>query len=125
VRVQTTAKPPPPRTCGEDGTGPILVEPSAWTARRGAGARRFSEVQTSVEAPVEVCGIEGEVEWMTRVACNDGSHPYRTQEAVNTSRDGWMANGGRCNSILDRYTVRCPEATYQIHIDRYVCPRSP
>jgi hypothetical protein len=125
VSVQSTAKPPASRRCGEDGTGPVVVDAAAWAARRGAGVRRFSEVTTTTEEPVEVCGIEGEVEWMTRVACNDGSHPYRTAEAANDSRDGWMAHGGRCNSILDRYSVRCPEATYQVHVDRYVCPREP
>jgi hypothetical protein len=59
---------------------------------------------------------------MTRVTCNDGSNPYKTQAVANDSRDGWVGRGGRCNSILDRYSVRCPEATYQVHVDRYVCP---
>lgn len=124
VRIQASSAPPPPRRCGEPGTAPILVDAAAWSARRGVGARRFADVTTTTEAPIEVCGIDGEVEWMTRVVCNDGKNPYGgSQEVANDSRDSWIARGGRCNSVLDRYSVRCPEATYQIHVDRYVCPQ--
>jgi hypothetical protein len=125
VRLQAGAAPPPPRSCGDEGTAAIYVDAGAWAARRGAATKRFADVKTTVDAPIEVCGIEGEVEWMTRVVCNDGTNPYGTQAAANDSRDGWVARGGRCNSILDRYSVRCPEATYQVHVDRYVCPREP
>ncbi|HUJ61817.1 MAG TPA: hypothetical protein VLX92_25105 [Kofleriaceae bacterium] len=122
VRVQRDAAPPPPRACGEEGTAPISVDAAAWSARRGGDARRFADVTTTVEQPVEVCGIDGEVDWMTRVTCNDGSNPYGSPAVANQSRDGWVGRGGRCNSILDRYTVRCPEAAYQVYVDRYVCP---
>jgi hypothetical protein len=74
---------------------------------------------------VEVCKIEGEVDWMTSVTCNDGSNPYASKGEVNESRDSWLDRGGRCNSVLDRYSVTCPEATYTIHVDRYVCPAAP
>src|SRR5262245_20655178 len=120
--LEATAGPPPPRRCGEPGTGPVVVDANAWSARRGADAKRFADVPTSVDAPIEVCGIDGEVAWVTEVTCNDGSHPFGTAEAANNSREG-MGPGGRCNSILDRYTVRCPEATYQLYVDRYVCLR--
>jgi hypothetical protein len=123
VSAQVGAPPPAERRCGDEGTGPVLVDANTWAARRGAGVKRFSAVQTTEETPVEVCGIEGEVEWMTHVVCNDGSNPYRTPDVANESRDGWLARGGRCNSILDRYSVKCPEATYRIHVDRYICPR--
>lgn len=117
------ANPPATRKCGADGTGPVLADAATWTTRPGANVKKFSEVKTSTEKPIEVCGIEEEVEWMTRVKCNDGSNPYGSQATANESRDGWVAHGGRCNSILDRYSVKCPEATYQIHVDRYVCPQ--
>jgi hypothetical protein len=122
VDLQKAAPSAPPRACGEEGTGPVLVDADTWAKRRGAGVKKFSSIRTSEAEPVEVCGIEDEVAWMTKVTCNDGSNPYRTPAAANESRDSWMARGGRCNSILDRYTVRCPEATYTIHVDRYVCP---
>ncbi|MCX5744105.1 MAG: hypothetical protein NT062_16575, partial [Proteobacteria bacterium] len=123
AREQSRATPSAPRSCGDEGTSPIFVDAATWAARRGADARRFGDVTTSVTEPLEVCGVEGEVAWMTRATCKDGRHPFATEEAANEHRDSWMARGGRCNSILDRYTVACPEATYTIHVDRYVCPR--
>lgn len=114
---------PAARTCGEEGTGPILVDAATWAGRNGAGAKRFSEVESSEAKPVEVCGIDGEVAWITQVRCDDGSNPYGSPAVANESRDAYLARGGRCNSILDRYSVKCPEATYQIYVDRYVCPR--
>jgi hypothetical protein len=123
VRIQATSAPPPPRNCGEEGTAAVLVDAGTWAARRGATAKRFSDVKTTAAEPIEVCGIEGELEWMTRVVCNNGSNPYGSQEVAHDSRDAWVERGGRCNSILDRYSVRCPEATYQVHVDRYICPR--
>lgn len=125
VNVESSGAPPPPRSCGEEGTAPIYVDADAWAARHGAAIKRFADAKAPVDAPIEVCGVEGEVEWMTSTVCNDGSNPYGTQAAANESRDSWVARGGRCNSILDRYSVRCPEATYQVHVDRYVCPRKP
>jgi hypothetical protein len=122
VNAQSGRSPPKPRKCGDSGTAPIEVDAETWAVRSGANTQRFSEVQTSVAEPVEVCGIDSEVKWMTEVTCDDGSNPYGSIAEANDRRDGWFENGGRCNSVLDRYTVACPEATYTIHVDRYICP---
>jgi hypothetical protein len=122
--AQSQGDPATKRACGDEGTTPIEVDADTWDARRGADTKRFADIKTSVSEPVELCGIDGEVEWMGRVTCNDGSNPYESPAAINEGRDGWVENGGRCNSVLDRFTVRCPEAEYTIHIDRYVCPAS-
>jgi hypothetical protein len=123
VQIAAAAPPPGPRKCGEQGTGVIAVDAATWARRRGAGITHFADIETSVSQPVEVCNIDGEVEWMTKVKCNDGSNPYGTPEVANESRDSWLGRGGRCNSILDRYSVRCHEATYTVYVDRYVCPQ--
>ena len=115
----------PPRKCGEEGTSPVMVDASTWATRQGATIKRFADANTSVHKPIEVCNIQGELEWVTRVTCNDGSNPYKTLETANNSRDSWFAQGGRCNSVLDRFSVPCPEKTYVIHIDRYICPNQP
>jgi hypothetical protein len=114
----------PTRNCGEDGTGPVIVDASTWAARNGADVKKFADAKSSEKEPIEVCGIESEVEWITRVKCNDGSNPYGTPAKANESRDSWVAKGGRCGSILDRYSVKCPEKTYQVFVDRYICPRT-
>lgn len=124
-RAQALRDPDKPRNCGDEGTAPILVDAATWQARRGATAKRFAELTTSPDEPIEVCGIEGEVEWMTRMTCNDGSNPYESREEVNDRRDSFLDRGGRCNSIVNRFTVPCPEASYKIYFDRYVCPANP
>jgi hypothetical protein len=112
------------RECGQEGTGPVVVDAAKWAARNGKDVTKFADAKSSQEQPIEVCGIEGEVEWMTRVTCNDGSNPYGSAAVANESRDAWVATGGRCASILDRYSVKCPEKTYQVYVDRYICPRT-
>lgn len=113
---------PPPRACGDEGAIAIEVDAKTWDARRGRDITKFSQAKTTEAAPIEVCDIDGEVEWMKRATCNDGSNPYQTKAEINERRDAYFARGGACNSILDRYSVPCPEATYSIHVDRYVCP---
>jgi hypothetical protein len=123
VASQRNAPAPPPRACGERIAAPIFVDDETWANRRGAKTKRFADIKTTTAEPVEVCGIEGEIEWMSQVRCNDGSSPYRSAMEINESRDPGMTRGGRCDSILDSYTVKCPETTYQVYIDRYVCLR--
>jgi hypothetical protein len=122
IRVKSSQPPPGPRECGTDGTGSVYVDKATFAKRRGAEVRRFADIKTTEAEPVEVCGIDGEVAWMTRATCKGGTHPFPTPDSANEGRDSYMAKGGRCNSILDRYTVECPEETYTIHVDRYVCP---
>jgi hypothetical protein len=122
MRVQNAAGPAAPRQCGEEGATPVLVDKGMYEKRRGINVTKFADITTSDKEPIEVCGIDGEVEWMLRAKCKGGSSPYASGDDVNASRDSYMSRGGRCNSILDRYTVKCPEATYTIHIDRYFCP---
>src|ERR1041384_1323430 len=55
VRAQTTPPPRPPRNCGRGGPAPIYVDANPWSARRGAAVKRFADVKTTVEAPIEVC----------------------------------------------------------------------
>ena len=122
VRARNAAPPRPARNCGEQGTAPIMVDAATYGKRRGIGATRFADIKTTIAEPIEVCGIDGEVDWLLATRCNDGSAAYASGAVVNTSRDAWLGEGGRCNSVLDRYTVACPEKTYTMYIDRYICP---
>lgn len=124
VNARLEAGPPPARTCGEEGTAPILVDDVAWKNRRGVSTAKFSQFKTTQQLPLQVCGIPGELDWLTRVACDDGTRPYKTQEEALDRRDAWIGRGGDCNSVLDRFTVPCKEAIYTIYIDRYFCPQS-
>lgn len=72
--------------------------------------------------PIEVCGFLAENEWLFSATCDDGSHPITKRKEAEAARSGNEGRGGRCGSIIDLYKVKCPEATYDIHIDAYVCP---
>jgi hypothetical protein len=92
-----------------------------WRDRVVRHARKYSEIKSSKHQPVELCGIPTENEWVVALACDDGSQPLRDKSG-ETARVGNVGEGGRCNSVIDLYRVKCPEATYDIFLDGYVCP---
>jgi hypothetical protein len=74
---------------------------------------------SSKDKPAEMCGVPEASAWLESLACNDGSRPVSNAEEV---RLGNVGPGGRCKSIVDEYNVKCPEKTYDIFIDAYICP---
>jgi hypothetical protein len=95
-----------------------------WQRRKGADVTKFSQASSTKDAPIEVCGIPAENEWLAATACDDGSTPIHDHHEAEVARVGNVGRGGRCGSIVDLYRVKCPEATYDIYLDGYVCPRS-
>lgn len=89
-----------------------------YNKRNGAGVTKLSTAKSTKDLPIEMCGIRDENTWLVSLTCNDGSHPIMDAE---TARVGNVGSGGRCNSIIDKYSVKCPENTYDIFIDAYVC----
>lgn len=112
-----------PLTCdrGDDPYGPVRVSPEEWQGRKGAGVTRFSQAASTKGEPVEVCGIRNEMTWLLAATCDDGSNPFGGFEEAHAARVGNVGAGGRCSSIIDLYEVPCPEATYEIYMDAYVC----
>jgi hypothetical protein len=114
------------RECGTEGVGPVAMPRDEWTKRKAATVTRFSQATSTKEEPIEVCGIwddEGQLDWLLRMRCDDDSQPFNGPHQAHASRAGNVGAGGRCGSIIDRYEVPCPEGTYSIYIDAYVCPR--
>ncbi|MBZ0237828.1 MAG: hypothetical protein K8M05_36275 [Deltaproteobacteria bacterium] len=111
-----------PRTCEQGGGGAVVLPRAEWEQRHGAGATRYSSVKTTKAEPVEVCGIPAQMEWLLGATCDDGSRPFRDYDHAHSARVGNVGEGGRCGSIIDLYEVPCPEGTYSIFIDAYVCP---
>jgi hypothetical protein len=101
--------------------GPVQLDAQAASRRHGAAARTYADVPATREQPVEVCGVEAELAWLTRVTCKDGSAPFADHDAAHAARSGSVGAGGKCGTILDLYAVRCPEAAYAIHMDMYMC----
>jgi hypothetical protein len=112
------------RTCAQTEVyAPVGVPRAEWEKRRGANAGRYSAVKTTKDEPVEVCGIPAQMEWLLAARCNDGSMPFEDYDHAHAARVGNVGQGGSCGSIIDLYEVPCPEGTYSIYIDAYVCPK--
>lgn len=101
--------------------GPAEIPLDRAQERVGTGATRFSELHTSVARPAEVCGVQGQVELLMRLTCDDGTNPYSSWEDAHDSRAGSVGAGGRCGTTIDLYPVKCKEAEYQVFIDLYAC----
>jgi hypothetical protein len=106
---------------------PFILSKDEARARRGQNAIHFSDVPSSPAAPIEVCGVKGELAWLTRVTCKDGSQPWgKDFDRAHGARSGStkLQKLRRCpnqDAPLDVYKVPCPEQTYEIYMDLYEC----
>ena len=100
---------------------PDFVSPKDYANRHGATATRFSEVRSTREWPLEECGIKAGVDRLRRLTCNDGSNPFVSHDHAHRSHVGDIGIAGRCGNIVDLYRVPCPESTYEVHVDSYIC----
>lgn len=99
-----------------DEFGPVALRAEQVALRRGTGAKTVADVATSKSAPIEVCMPAGEREWLASVTCSDGSKPTAAQ------RSGSVGPGGTCGSVIDLYSVTCPDKAYEVFMDMYMCP---
>jgi hypothetical protein len=104
--------------------GPVFLPPEGFRARNGADATKFAQLSMSKELPLEECGVRATVEKLALLRCEDGSNPFDLDLRVaHASRRGNVGPGGRCGSMIDVYQVVCPERSYEVFADSYVCPR--
>ena len=101
--------------------GAAGIPKADYDKRNGATAKTFKDVKSSKDKPAEMCGIPAENAWLMTLTCDNGSKPV-TRSNVETFRAGSLGPGGRCGSIIHKYSVKCPEASYDIFIDAYICP---
>lgn len=120
--VDTTIDKHDLRACSPADERAVGMPKAAWDHRKGATVTRYGDANSSKQAPIETCGLPAENAWLFQATCNDGSHPIHTRAEAEDVRVGNVGPAGRCQSIVDRYAVRCPEATYDIFMDAYVCP---
>lgn len=121
--TQTPTTPPAPvgltkEVCAQraDEFGQVPLREDQIALRRGTGAKRFADIETTKDAPIEVCMPGGERAWISSVACTDGTKPSAS------NRSGSVGPGGTCGSVIDLYIVRCPEKEYEVFMDMYMCP---
>ncbi len=113
------------RACGTRGNQPVGMPRPEWSARKAATVTRYGQVTSTMDEPIEVCGVwdaGGQVDWLLNLTCDDGSRPFRSDDQAHAARVGNVGPGGRCDSIIDLYEVPCDEGSYKIYIDAYVCP---
>lgn len=110
---------PPGGTDGLFGPVPWSVEdgPNRW----GWSMTQFEEVRTSHARPIEVCGVAGQLQWLSQLTCPDGSATFGNPSDVHGSRVGSMGAGGRCTTVIDLYRVRCGSQTLDVYMDMYHC----
>lgn len=95
-------------------------------ARRGLGDRVFGETPSTVQSPIQVCGLRGQLEWLTRLTCADGSRPWgKDFQKAHNARTGSTMGYPRCpgdiGNMVDHYKAPCPEKQYDVYIDLYEC----
>jgi hypothetical protein len=95
--------------------GPVLLDEAQAQQRYGANARTYTDAPTTKDRTIEVCGIPASRQWLRGTVCADGS------SAKQNGRVGSVGPGGRCGSIIDLYTVTCPEGDHEVFIDIYMC----
>ena len=128
--MATLPSPPPPKEALRPCKNPPMDLAAAavgypkgvWENRKGAKSVRFSDTPSTKESPIEVCEIPSEMEWLLRVTCDNGSHPFRSYDHAHSARVGNVGPGGKCDAIIDLYEVPCEEKTYRVYIDAYSCP---
>ncbi len=119
----TTA--PEPFSCTRVDLVSVQVPRSAYENRNGSGVTRFSGLETSMEKPMEGCGLGEVLGMLAMLKCDDGSNPYSGDpRAAHASRVGSMGGGGRCGSILDLCTAQCAEGPDEVYADMYCCAGS-
>jgi hypothetical protein len=102
--------------------GPVIAPEAIYAGRTGHDSTRFSQLNTSLQRPLEECGLRAILQRLATLTCDDGSSPFKGDlRAAHASRAGNLGPGGRCGSIVDQYDVPCREKTYAVHADMYLC----
>jgi len=101
---------------------PVGLPYAEWRTAMKRGFLKYSQLHSSREKPIELCGVSTENWWLSTLQCEDGSHPLSNNSAAEQARLGNVGSGGRCGSSIDHYEVRCPEQVYEVFLDSYVCP---
>jgi hypothetical protein len=113
------------RECNANDPGKAVGMPRAeYDKRNGAGVTKFSQAKSTKELPIEVCTIPAETDWLASLSCDDGTQPIDGHQAAEMARVGNVGKGGRCGSIIDLYRIKCPEKSYDLYVDGYVCPQA-
>lgn len=97
--------------------------------RYGLGLAALASTIATETRPIETCGAAGELRWLTKARCADGSNPYGGRQriahgfrrrAVNYLTTAPPAVAV-CHPVYDVYEARCPEGVFAIWMDMDFC----
>lgn len=98
-------------------------EPHAlWRANMKHDFTKLSQVTSTKDTPVELCGRRAMMWWLTALACDDGSRPLGSDGDAEKARVGNVGQGGPCGAVIDHFQVTCPERAYDVYLDPALCP---
>ncbi|HEY4179781.1 MAG TPA: NADH:flavin oxidoreductase [Kofleriaceae bacterium] len=104
---------------------PAGVDGEDLSRSTGSHDVTFADYESSYDAPIETCGMQGELDYLLRVTCADGSHPFKNRvDALQSRTHEAPRQAGRCKRNVVEYAVKCPEKLYSVKIDGYRCPTS-
>lgn len=95
--------------------GPFLLDATLAAQRNGTGAKTYADVEATKEQPIEVCGLEGARKWMEATRCPDGS------AGKQGGRFDSVGLGGRCNTMIERFKVGCPDGNLSVLFAVHFC----
>ena len=111
--------------CEVRADGAYDVSADELKLRRGTTDKLFGDTQSTETTPIEVCAVRGEIAYLLRLTCADGSRPWGSDaHKAYAARKGSVNAAGRCsaqNAAIDLYDVPCPERHYAVYIDMYEC----
>jgi hypothetical protein len=111
--------------CKTRDDGAFVLTQEGALQRRGMSDRSFTDTQSTLDTPIQVCGVGGELAWLTRMTCADGSRPWgKDVDKAHAARLGSKASAGRCPEtalMIDHYVAPCPEKSYDVYMDMYEC----
>lgn len=95
--------------------GPFLLDATQTMQRNGYAADKITEADSTKEHPIEVCGLEGARKWIAAARCPDGS------VASGEGRVGSVGLGGRCNTMIEKFKVSCPDGPINVFFAVHFC----
>ncbi len=122
VAIPSDAPTPPGTTPGPafcanrpEKAGPFVLDATLAAQRRGTGAKTYADVDSTKAQPIEVCGMEGARIWLESTKCPDGS------VGLQGGRFDSVGRGGRCDTMIERFKVGCPDGTLNIVFAVHFC----
>ncbi|MEJ7600554.1 MAG: hypothetical protein WKG01_21790 [Kofleriaceae bacterium] len=108
----------------ERADGAYHIETTQKALRRGERDTKFSATPTTPTTPIQLCGLRSELEWLTRVTCDDGSRPWGNDlDRAHGARQGSHVPEitDPCTKPTNLYIAPCKEREYWIYLDIYHC----